>query len=283
MTEAAAGRVARGLAAAGWSLAFFALTYLFFALAALPLFATLGGTHPAVTLLIQSALLLGAAFASTWLVGFRLAQLDPHALGWKPARPWRGAGVGAALGAAAAGAALLLAVLLGSAGWLPDGGTVATYAGTLMATLLVLAPAALAEEVLFRGVPLVLLAAAIGRWPAVLGLSVLFALAHLGNPHATALGLVNIGLAGVFLSLVFLAPGGLWAATGAHLAWNGTLAALDAPVSGLPLQVPLIDFDAGGPGWVTGGAFGPEGGLAATAALTAACAAASLWARKDTA
>ena len=57
----------------------------------------------------------------------------------------------------------------------------------------------------------------------------------------------------------------MWTAFGAHLGWNATLAALAAPVSGLPFDIPYIDYRMGGPAWLTGGAFGPEGGLLATA------------------
>jgi hypothetical protein len=94
-------------------------------------------------------------------------------------------------------------------------------------------------------------------------------------------GLVNIAVAGIFLSLAFYSPGGMWTAVGAHLGWNATLAALAAPVSGLPFDIPYIDYRSGGPGWLTGGAFGPEGGLLATVALTATAALVARWIRKD--
>jgi uncharacterized protein len=141
----------------------------------------------------------------------------------------------------------------------------------------VLAPAALAEEVLFRGVPLVLLASAFGRGSAIVAVSVLFALTHITNPNATPLGLGNIALAGIFLSLAFYAPGGIWTAFGAHLGWNSLLACLDTPVSGVPFEIPMLDYNAGSPAWLTGGTFGPEGGLAATLALTAAIVVTSRW------
>jgi hypothetical protein len=142
----------------------------------------------------------------------------------------------------------------------------------------VLAPAALSEEVVFRGVPLVLLAAVLGRGTAIVAIAIPFALAHLFNPNLTPLGVGNIALAGVFLGLAFYAPGGLWTAWGAHLGWNGLLACLDTPVSGVPFDIPALDYRPGEPTWLTGGAFGPEGGLAATLALTLAIAAAVRWA-----
>jgi len=66
------------------------------------------------------------------------------------------------------------------------------------------------------------------------------------------------------LSAAFWLPGGIWAATGVHLGWNITLAALGAPVSGLAFTLPMLDYVMGAPQWLTGGAFGPEGGIIAT-------------------
>jgi hypothetical protein len=128
---------------------------------------------------------------------------------------------------------------------------------------------------------MVLLAGALGRGGAVLAIAILFALAHLANPNATPLGMGNIALAGIFLGLAFYAPGGIWTAFGAHLGWNSLLACLDTPVSGIPFDIPLLDYNAGSPAWLTGGKFGPEGGLAATIALTLAILVAARWATKS--
>jgi len=45
------------------------------------------------------------------------------------------------------------------------------------------------------------------------------------------------------------------------------LAALDAPVSGINLRIPFLDYQPGQPVWLTGGTFGPEGGVLATLIL----------------
>jgi hypothetical protein len=38
-------------------------------------------------------------------------------------------------------------------------------------------------------------------------------------------------------------------------------------VSGIALGLPVLEFDAGTVAWVTGGPFGPEGGIAASIAM----------------
>jgi hypothetical protein len=55
------------------------------------------------------------------------------------------------------------------------------------------------------------------------------------------------------------------------------LACLDTPVSGIPFDIPLLDYNAGNPTWLTGGKFGPEGGLAASIALTLDILGAARW------
>ncbi len=220
---------------------------------------------------------------ATWLIGCRLLDMDRHALRLAPAsRGVRGLAGGLGLGALAAAVALGAAVAVGSAHWSRDSGGPGDYTVEVVKTTLALAPGALSEEVMFRGVPLVLLAAVVGRATALVVVSALaFSLFHWLNPDVTPLAFGNIALAGLFLGVAFYAPGGLWTAFGAHLGWNATLAALDAPVSGLPFRIPMLDYHAGEPTWLSGGRFGPEGGLAATAALALAIALAFRWARKE--
>ena len=226
--------------------------------------------------------LLGFSFA-TWLIGFRVLRLDRADLRLAPPRiGLKGLAIGLTVGAAAAGVALLGSVLLARSHWTPDTGGVSDYIIQVVKTVAVLAPAALSEEIMVRCLPLVLVAAALGRGAALLLIAgLVFALFHSLNPGVTPLGIGNIALAGIFLGLAFYAPGGLWTAFGAHLGWNSTLAALDAPVSGLPFAIPLFDYSAGEPAWLSGGRFGPEGGLMGTLAITAALLWTWRWARKE--
>jgi len=234
------------------------------------------------TLVQGTAQLLGFLLATVmigrWLLQWRFSDLR-----WTRGRvALTGAGRGLALGTAAAVLAVGGAVLLRTAFWSPDQGGLGDYLTQVTKTTAVLAPAALSEEVIFRGLPLVLLAGVIGRTPALVLVSGgIFSLLHGFNPNITPLGFWNIALAGLFLGVAFYAPGGIWTAFGAHLGWNAALAALDAPLSGMPFRIPLFDYHAGHPFWVSGGPFGPEGGVLATLALLAALLVAKRWGREE--
>jgi membrane protease YdiL (CAAX protease family) len=109
------------------------------------------------------------------------------------------------------------------------------------------------------------------RWgvgAAVVGTSVLFALLHLLNPGVTVQAIVLVALAGVFLAVVRLALDSLWAAWLAHFAYNFVqVAVFHTPVSGLAVPQPLYRTESVGPAWLTGGAWGPEAGLAAAVGM----------------
>jgi hypothetical protein len=110
-----------------------------------------------------------------------------------------------------------------------------------------------------------------GVWPALVASSLVFGALHLMNPGATAISVAMVALAGIFLGGVLVVTGSLWAAFAAHLAWNWTLSAvIHTPVSGLPFVVPGYRAIDAGPDWITGGAWGPEGGIAAGLGMCAA-------------
>jgi membrane protease YdiL (CAAX protease family) len=192
-------------------------------------------------------------------------------LGWRGLRQDAAALVGGSL---VGGAMVLVALALaftGGARLEITGEPLSAYLRVALPVAAGLLIAALAEELLFRGFPLMRLARAVGKLKASVGLAVVFACAHLLNPDVSLLGLVNIGLASLVLSVAFFTPGGLPLAWGVHVGWNGGLAlGADAPVSGLTFEMPVLEFFSGGTAWVTGGAFGPEGGIAASVAMIGA-------------
>lgn len=226
----------------------------------------------------QGAVLLIAGLLASWALLVGAEGRSPEALGYYLApSAVRDSALGLALGA---GVALLVVALMAAAGavtWSTDRGTVTGLVTTGARTLAVLALPAAAEETLFRGYPLQVLAGAWGPGRALLVTSVAFGLLHLGNPGLSGLALVNLMIAGAFLGVIYLKTGSLWWSTGAHLGWNwahGFLA--DLPVSGLDLvNTPLWTGSTRGPSWLGGGAFGPEGSVATT--VVVALAAAVLW------
>lgn len=214
------------------------------------------------------------------IAGWGILRLDGHplsSLGF-PARfrgpdgVLAGLGLGLAFGVLVAAVAVGLIAGVGGVRWSGDVGSAGGWLSVGAAALWLFAIPAAAEEALLRGYPLLELRSAFGAGPAVVGTSVVFALLHLGNPGIGGIALVNIGAAGVFLGALAVRTGGLWWPTGAHLGWNWAHAFLaDLPVSGLELvDAPLVDARTAGPAWLSGGSFGPEGSVLATAAVTAA-------------
>lgn len=143
------------------------------------------------------------------------------------------------------------------------------WGGTALRLLLLLGPAALWEELVFRGYLYAVADEAAGRWVARLSSSVAFGAVHLMNPGANVRTTLVVMLAGLCLCLVRERTGSLPAAWSAHLAWNWVMAAvLHVPVSGLPFATPGYRAALRGSEWITGGAWGPEGGLVAMLVLS---------------
>jgi len=151
----------------------------------------------------------------------------------------RGGAVGIGIGLAMALVAVAMAMGAGGARLVVTGEPFAAYAVAALELAGLLALAALSEELLFRGYPLARLAASVGSVPASAALATVFAVAHVWNPGASVLGVVNIGLAALVLSAAFFTPGGLALAWGLHFGWNAGLSlSTDAPVSGLDFDLP---------------------------------------------
>jgi len=129
---------------------------------------------------------------------------------------------------------------------------------------LMLLPAALFEELFVRGYIFATLRDTFGWKAALVVTSCVFGLLHLRNPGAGPESTLVVIIAGFFLGMILLVTNSLYAAWMAHFAWNWVMAALmHTAVSGLGLTTPNYQIVDAGPDWLTGGAWGPEGGLAA--------------------
>jgi membrane protease YdiL (CAAX protease family) len=129
-------------------------------------------------------------------------------------------------------------------------------------------PAAFFEELFIRGYVFAILRRASGWKTALIITSIAFGLLHIPNPGADAESILAVIVAGFFLGAIFLATRSLYAAGAAHFAWNWVMSgALHIAVSGVSSRDPDYRVVETGPDWLTGGPWGPEGGLAAVAAM----------------
>lgn len=117
----------------------------------------------------------------------------------------------------------------------------------------------LAEEFSFRGYLQFTLTTGVGFWPAAIVLSLLFGLAHKGNPGETYFGLFSVVLFGLVFCLVLQRTGNLWWAVGFHAGWDwGQTFFYGVPDSGIAPYHNLLNSSFQGPRWLTGGTVGPE-------------------------
>ncbi len=173
---------------------------------------------------------------------------------------------GCVWGAALVGTCALLVVLTTEVRHVPGGGF---PWGEL---LLVYVPAALHEELLFRGYFFQKLHRA-SRWFAILFVAALFGALHASNTAASAIGLTNIFLGGVLLGLAYERYRRLWFPIGIHLSWNlmsGPI--LGHEVSGYEGAETVLREVGQGALWLTGGEFGIEGSVWMTVVEVAAIA-----------
>lgn len=144
----------------------------------------------------------------------------------------------------------------------------------LLVEVFILATAAMSEELMFRGYPFQRLLEGAGPVVAIIVLSFFFGLAHLKNPHAggiASLSLFNTVFVGVLLAFAYLRVRNLWLPWGVHFGWNATLGVVfGLPVSGLNEFSVVVHGRATGPVWLTGGAYGIEGGVAGTLGIAVA-------------
>ncbi len=220
-----------------------------------------------VGLVAQTGLILAAALLAAYVMLRWLDRLPLRGLGFPlNVAGARELGLGLAIGTLAMAGVVAVFAAFGGYRYVPQAGSLGGWIATSGTALVALAIPAASEEALVRGYVFRALQEGPGTWVAVVLTSLVFAALHGSNPGAGPLALVNIGLAGVLLAVAVARTGTLWLATGVHLGWNWVMSGpLDLPVSGLQgLDVPLYDAVVSGPAWVTGGGFGPEGGLAGT-------------------
>lgn len=161
--------------------------------------------------------------------------------------------------------AVLAMSLVFAAHWLPGLLQILHLRPAVLSNILpqlLMLEAALLEEVIYRGL---LLTALLHWWHrpawAIFFSSLLFGIAHAANPHATALSVLSNSLGGVMYALPYVLTGRLYYSVALHFGWNWTQGILFGfPMSGVMFSS-VMTVSVAGPAWMTGAAYGPEGGV----------------------
>jgi membrane protease YdiL (CAAX protease family) len=230
---------------------------------------------------------IGLALLAVWAAGRVLDHRAFAEFGFRFDRNWlRDLAFGLALGAFLMAAIFLVEWALG---WIHIRGlfgtntalsslpTRADFWNQFGQSLIFYTLAAAAEELFFRAYPFINLREGLhnkriskgqAAWLAAILTSVMFGLAHLGNPHATWISTLNIFFAGIMLSLGFIYSGQAALSIGLHFTWNFFQGVIFGfPISGTASSANLIRIEQRGAELLTGGSFGPEAGLVGLAAM----------------
>ncbi len=220
--------------------------------------------------------LVAAAFMLALWVYARYVERRPMAdFGLEhSSRWWRDLLGGLSIGAFAACLLALVAIAIGAAeitgemhNDLPETHFALAWSGQLFRY----AGGSLFEEIMSRAILLRIIAETIrgprmGRRGAVisawLGTSLIFGALHFANPNASVQSALTLTALGAFLGLGMVLTGSLAIPIGAHLAWNVCLnCVFGIPNSGQLPHATFLATSLHGPKWLTGSAFGLEGGL----------------------
>lgn len=129
-----------------------------------------------------------------------------------------------------------------------------------------------AEEIVTRGWLMNVLSAKYNRWVGLIVSSTYFGLMHVFNPNISYIAVINLVLSGFLFGLYVLKTNDLWGACGLHCAWNffmGNIFGFE--VSGSSASVgTLFDLNLIGNPSISGGKFGPEGGICETVIIIVA-------------
>ena len=131
----------------------------------------------------------------------------------------------------------------------------------------------MSEEIMFRGFMMTRIKERHGTAAAVIVSSLLFSAFHSLNIGFTPLAAVNLFLIALLFALITLKTGDIWLTSAIHTMWNLTQGnILGLQVSGTQGISSVLDTNylKGCSSLITGGDFGPEGGLAVTA-VTGSC------------
>jgi membrane protease YdiL (CAAX protease family) len=123
-----------------------------------------------------------------------------------------------------------------------------------------------AEEIAIRGWLIPSLGYKSTPFTSIVITSIIFGILHLFTSGVTVLSFINLILSGAFFALIAIYYNNIWGVLGLHFMWNLTLGNIFGfPVSGFyGYGESILLTETTSANFLTGGAFGPEGGLIAT-------------------
>jgi len=203
-------------------------------------------------------------FLTVWLFRKYIDKQSFFSLGfqWKGYRKHAWAGFFAAIFILVTGT-----IILAATKHIGFSSTATDYNNILLAILRCLI-VSFVEETVIRGYILQNLMSDMGKWAALIITSLLFALLHAANPAISILPLFNLFTAGLLLGVNFIYTKNLWFGIFMHFAWNFFQGfVLGYRVSGMEIQKSLLQQNIQGSAILTGGSFGFEGSVVATALI----------------
>lgn len=147
------------------------------------------------------------------------------------------------------------------------------YLPLFLINLVMWFPQGASEELLFRGYMIPRIGSRYKKAVAVFFSCIMFSVFHSLNMGFTPLASVNLFLIALLFALIYIKTGSIWMTSAIHTMWNlcqGNIYGLQ--VSGTESHAAVINtsYLSGAKDIITGGTFGPEGGLAVTA-VTSVC------------
>jgi len=235
-----------------------------------------------MALFLISAFFLMYVFVAAWVWFFERRPIKT--IGYERAEAWlrygRGFIAGLLMFAAAVGMLAAFGAVSVEGGDPSRQGTAATGGVALVLVGWIVQGGA--EEVLTRGWILPVTGARYRPWIGLLLSVLFFTFLHGLNDNLNWLAILNLALFGLFAALYAMREGSLWGISALHSAWNwiqGNIFGFE--VSGMSAGGgTILNLTGSGPDWLTGGGFGPEGGIAVTMVLTLGILAVLLWPSK---
>ncbi|MBR3247162.1 MAG: CPBP family intramembrane metalloprotease [Clostridiales bacterium] len=145
--------------------------------------------------------------------------------------------------------------------------------GVFLFNVIMWIPQGASEELMFRGF---MLRSFSKRFKPAVGIivsSIMFSAMHSLNKGYTPLASVNLVLIAVLFALIYYLTGDIWMTSAMHTAWNltqGNIYGLQVSGNDSANSIVTAIYGNNASTLITGGSFGPEGGLATTA-VTAVC------------